>query len=56
MAEKYGVVTADRQNPFRWTFYIGRDGNILFIDKNVSPDTHGEDVAKKLQELGVSGK
>ena len=47
-------MTEERQIPFRWTFYIGRDGEILFIDKNVNPDTHGEDVAKKLQELGVS--
>jgi peroxiredoxin Q/BCP len=53
VAEEYGVVTAERQVPFRWTFYIGRDGKILFIDKNVNPETHGEDVAKKLQALGI---
>lgn len=54
VAEKYGVVTEERQIPFRWTFFIGSDGKILFVDKNVNPDTHGEDVVKKLQELGVS--
>jgi peroxiredoxin Q/BCP len=37
----------------RWTFYIGRDGNIAFIDKDVKVDTAGADVAAKLAELGV---
>jgi thioredoxin-dependent peroxiredoxin len=37
----------------RWTFYIGKDGKILFIDKEVKPDGAGEDVAKKLAELGI---
>ena len=38
----------------RWTFYIGKDGRILFIDKQVKPDTAGADVAKKLAELGIA--
>jgi peroxiredoxin Q/BCP len=38
----------------RWTFYIGKDGKILFIDKDVKPDTAGADVARKLAELGVA--
>jgi len=37
----------------RWTFYIGPDGKILFIDKAVKPATAGPDVAAKLAELGV---
>ena len=37
----------------RWTFYIGTDGKILAIDKEVKTDTHGSDVASKLGELGV---
>ena len=37
----------------RWTFYIGPDGKILFIDKMVRTATAGEDLAKKLEELGV---
>ena len=37
----------------RWTFYIGKDGKILFIDKEVKPDTAGDDVALKLAELGI---
>jgi peroxiredoxin Q/BCP len=37
----------------RWTYYIGPDGKILFIDKAVSTGTAGEDLARKLGELGV---
>ena len=38
----------------RWTFYIGKDGTIQAIDKNVRPATSAEDMAAKLHELGVS--
>jgi peroxiredoxin Q/BCP len=38
----------------RWTFYIGKDGTIQAIDKNVKPATSAEDMAAKLHELGVS--
>ena len=37
----------------RWTFYIGPDGKILAIDKQVKPATSGEDVVAKLKELSV---
>jgi hypothetical protein len=37
----------------RWTFYIGKDGTILAIDKQVDPETSAEDIAAKLAELGV---
>jgi peroxiredoxin Q/BCP len=37
----------------RWTFYIGPDGKILFIDKSVKTSTAGADIAAKLAELGV---
>ncbi len=40
----------------RVTFYIGKDGRILYIDKKVKPGTHGADVAKKLAELGIPKK
>ncbi len=40
----------------RWTFYIGTDGKILFIDKQVSTGTAGDDLARKLGELGVKRK
>jgi thioredoxin-dependent peroxiredoxin len=35
----------------RWTFYIGKDGRILAIDKSVRPATSAEDIAAKLGEL-----
>jgi len=40
----------------RWTFYIGKDGKIAYIDKSVKVDTAGADVAAKLAELGVARK
>ena len=52
-AAAYGVVNATRPVAFRWTFYIGPDGKILYIDKNVTPPTAGADVVKRLAELGV---
>ncbi len=52
-ARAYGVVTDKRSVPFRWTFYIGKDGKILAIDKSVKAGSAGKDVAAKLKELGV---
>ena len=53
VAAAYGV--ADQDQPFasRWTFYVGIDGRILYIDKHVSPATQGTVVARKLAELGI---
>jgi thioredoxin-dependent peroxiredoxin len=52
IAKKYGVLgligVANR-----WTFYIGKDGRILEIDKSIKPKTSAEDIATKLGELGV---
>jgi peroxiredoxin Q/BCP len=47
------VVDADQPFPSRWTFYIGVDGRILYVDRLVSPATHGEAIAAKLADLGV---
>jgi peroxiredoxin Q/BCP len=49
----YGVTDEGREFPRRWTFYIGKDGKVLYVDKSVQPGSHGEDVAAKLKELGV---
>jgi len=38
----------------RWTFYIGPDGKIVYIEKSVKTSTAGQDVAAKLAELGVA--
>ena len=65
VAMAYGVIAPDappeRQFARRWTFYIGRDGKVLYIDKGatgrgVNPATSGEDVVAKLKELGVPEK
>ena len=37
----------------RWTFYIGKDGNIAAVDKTIKVATSAEDMAAKLGELGV---
>ena len=53
MAKAYGVVDEDQPFASRWTYYIGIDGRILYIDKQVSPSNHGKAIAAKLAELGV---
>jgi peroxiredoxin Q/BCP len=54
-AKAYGVLS-ERGFANRWTFYIGKDGKILFIDEKVKAGSHGADVAAKLKELGVAEK
>ena len=53
VANAYGVLG---RLPFanRWTFYIGTDGKIMFIDKAVKTGSAGQDIAAKLAELGVA--
>jgi peroxiredoxin Q/BCP len=53
VAKAYGVVSDDTRGASRWTFYIGPDGRILYIDKQVKTATHGQDIAARLKELGV---
>lgn len=55
-ATAYGVIPEGRQTASRWTFYIGPDGKILFVDKKVQAQTAGEGIAAKLAELGVKKK
>jgi thioredoxin-dependent peroxiredoxin len=52
-AEPYGVLMPAVGLAKRWTFYIGKDGKILHIDKAVNVDTAGTDIAAKLGELGI---
>ena len=51
-ATAYGVING-RGMANRWTFYIGKDGRILYIDKEVNPATSAEDMAARLGHLGV---
>lgn len=49
VARRYGVL-GPSGFPSRWTFYIGADGRILEIDKQVRTATHGPDIVRKLGE------
>ena len=53
VADAYGVRIPLVGAASRWTFYVGKDGRILDIDKNVKAATHGEAVVTRLAELGV---
>jgi len=52
-AEAYGVLMPTRRNVRRVTFYIGRDGRLLHIDRAPIADGHGEGVAERLAALGI---
>ncbi|MDR1988613.1 MAG: peroxiredoxin family protein [Acidobacteriaceae bacterium] len=56
-AEAYGVLTS-RGFANRWTFYIGKDGTIQYIDKDVQNrlETSAQDMAAKLGELKTPAK
>jgi thioredoxin-dependent peroxiredoxin len=53
VATAYGVLNA-RGTASRWTFYIGKDGRILAIDKAIKVETSAEDMVAKLAELNVA--
>ena len=56
-AEAYGVLRDYGANigtvAQRWTFYIGEDGRILKIDRDVNASTAGEDIVAALQDLNI---
>jgi peroxiredoxin Q/BCP len=51
VAAAYGVSSLGGMYAKRWTFYVDRDGEILFVDKAVKTATAGKDIAAKLEEL-----
>ena len=53
MAGAYGVLVPVVDIPKRWTFYIGADGKILHVDKDVNASTAGEDMVARLEALGI---
>ena len=53
-ARAYGVLKSEYAA--RHTFYIGPDGRILYVDREVKPATAGDDVAMRLGELKVARK
>jgi peroxiredoxin Q/BCP len=50
-AAAYGVLKGDYAS--RHTIYIGADGKILYIDRQVKPSTAGADIASRLAELEI---
>ena len=54
VARAYGVVTADRALAMRWTFYIGKDGKILYVDKSGATATQAQEILNRLKELGIT--
>jgi peroxiredoxin Q/BCP len=54
VATAYGVVNPASGLARRWTFYIGPDGKLLAVDREVQPASAGADIATKLGELGVA--
>jgi peroxiredoxin Q/BCP len=52
-ARAYGVLSA-MGFASRHTFYIGADGRILAIDRDVKPATSAEDMAATLGRLGIT--
>jgi peroxiredoxin Q/BCP len=55
VARAYGVLSP-MGFASRHTFYIGKDGRILAIDKAVRPATSAEDMAARLGELGIDAR
>ena len=51
-AKAYGVAGFAGLFAKRWTFYIDRDGTLRAIDQDVSTASAGQDIARKLGELG----
>jgi thioredoxin-dependent peroxiredoxin len=52
VAQAYGVLSPAGYAS-RWTFYIGKDGKVLYVDRQVKPGDHGKDIGAKLRELGI---
>jgi thioredoxin-dependent peroxiredoxin len=55
-AKEYGVLDEGRGLARRWTIYIGENGKILHIDKEVKTQSHGKDISATLKRLGVEEK
>ena len=52
-ARAFGVLRPGG-SPSRWTYYVGKDGKVQFIDKDVDARTHATAIKAKLTQLGVS--
>ena len=55
VAEAYDVL-AFYGVPKRHTIYIGKDGKVVFVDREIKAATSAEDIAAKLLELGIPAR
>jgi len=55
-AKQFGVLKAMGMYAARHTFYIGADGEILYVDRDVKTKTAGDDLVARLDALGVPRK
>lgn len=55
-AKMFGVLPEGRNAASRVTFVVGKDGKILAVIDKVATESHGEDLAKLLDELNVARK
>ncbi len=53
-ARAYGVLAPNGKYTMRWTFFIDGDGVVRRIDKDVEPASHGPDLVRALEELGLA--
>ena len=42
--------------PNRHTIYIGKEGKVLYVDREIQASTSAEDIAQKLKELGIPAR
>jgi len=52
-ARAYGVTSLGGLFARRSTFYIDRDAVVRFVDEDVNVATAGQDIARRLGELGI---
>lgn len=55
-AKAFGVLGKDGKHANRWTFYIGADGTIKDVDREVKPASAAPDVVQRLESLKTPKK
>lgn len=56
VAKAYEVLYKILRVPKRHTFYIGKNGKILYIDRDIQAATSAEDMAARLKALGIPAR
>jgi peroxiredoxin Q/BCP len=51
-ARAYGVQGFGGLFAKRWTFYVDREGMVRYVDRRVNVETAGQDMARRLADLG----